>query len=177
MSVLFNRLVPLAMRVVAVCVLPALAGCAALEKPAFEEQVKAEWKEFEWTLPPYPVDADLIPFRPSAEATAAFFVDGRSLRVDPDEVVRYTLVIRSAGGAENVSFEGMRCETAERKLFAIGRSKGDWVPSRNDAWQRISDNALNRHHALLFKEFFCLPGSILPSREDILRNLRAASRY
>ena len=87
-------------------------------------------------------------------------------------MVRYTLVIRGSGGAENVSYEGIRCETAERKLYAIGRNGSEWVRSRNDAWQVIAENALNRQHAVLFKEYFCPPGEVRPGLDQIVRSLR-----
>lgn len=141
----------------------------------FEDEAKPEWKEAALELPPLPVEEDLIPFQVSSGASAAFFVDGRSLRLGRDGIVRYTLLVRAAGGAENLSYEGIRCETAERKLYAIGRGRSEWVLPRNAEWQRISDNSLNRQHAVLAKEFFCLPGSALPNREDILRLLRNAA--
>jgi hypothetical protein len=74
-----------------------------------------------------------------------------------------------------VSYEGIRCETAERKLYAIGRGNGEWVRSRNDAWQVIAENALNRQHAVLFKEHFCLVGEVRPGLDQIVRSLRRAA--
>ena len=158
-------------------VLVALAlGCAALPVAAqrtafFEESSAPEWKEAEFRLPAYPSDADLIPLDLRSPTRAQFFVDARSLSLAEDGVVRYSLVVRGAGGAENVSFEGIRCATAERKLYALGRG-GEWVPSRNDSWQLIADNALNRQHAVLAKEYFCPPGSVRPSQAEILDLLR-----
>ena len=69
----------------------------------------------------------------------------------------------------------MRCETAERKLYAIGRGKSEWVLPRAAEWQRISDNSLNRQYAVLAKEFFCPPGAVLPTRDEILGLLRSAA--
>ena len=137
----------------------------------FEESSAAEWKEAELRLPAYPSSADLIALDVRSPTRAQFFIDARSLSLAEDGVVRYTLVVRGAGGAENVSFEGIRCATAERKLYALGRS-GEWVPSRSDAWHWIADNALNRHHAVLAKEYFCPPGVVRPSLPEILDLLR-----
>lgn len=130
-----------------------------------------EWKEAEVRLPAYPSSADLIPLDVRSSTRAQFFIDVRSLSLAEDGVVRYTLLARGAGGAENVSFEGIRCATAERKLYALGRG-GEWVPSRNTAWQWIVDNALNRQHAVLAKEYFCPPGAARPSLAEILDLLR-----
>ena len=138
----------------------------------FESENKPDWKEGEVRFPPYPAPADLLAFDVSSSATASFFIDARSLSLADDGVVRYTLVVRGAGGAENVSYEGIRCETAERKLYAIGRSGGEWVRSGNDAWAQIADNAFNRQHAALFKDYSCRPGEARPVLDQILRSLR-----
>ncbi|WP_347248706.1 CNP1-like family protein [Zoogloea sp.] len=158
------------------CILAvSISACTGGRTALFEDEAKPEWKEAEVLPPSWPTDGNLIPLYVSSGTSAQFFVDGRSLTLGNDGVVRFTVVIRAGGGAENVSYEGIRCETAERKLYAIGRGRGEWVSPRNSAWQRISDNTLNRHHAVLFKEFFCLPGSALPTRDEILRSLRGAA--
>ncbi len=144
---------------------------AAQRTALFEESAAAEWKEVEVPFPAYPSSADLIPLDVRSSTRTQFFIDPRSLSLADDGVVRYVLVVRGAGGAESVSFEGIRCATAERKLYALGRG-GEWVPSRNDSWQWIVDNALNRQHAVLAKEYFCPPGSARPSLAEILDLLR-----
>jgi hypothetical protein len=56
-------------------------------------------------------------------------------------VVRYTVVVKSPAGAETVSFEGMRCESGERKLYAFGRADGqgggEWSRNRYARWDVI----------------------------------------
>ena len=144
---------------------------AAQRTALFEDDAAAEWKEAELRLPAYPASTDLIPLDVRSSTRVQFFIDPRSLSLAEDGVVRYALVARGAGGAENVSFEGIRCATAERKLYALGRG-GEWVLSRNDSWYWIADNALNRQHAVLAKEYFCPPGAVRPSLPEILDLLR-----
>lgn len=144
----------------------------AQQKALFEESARPDWKEAEIAFPAYPAASDLIPLDVGASATTKFFIDEKSLSLADDGVVRYTLVARGSGGAENVSFEGIRCETAERKLYAIGRGNGEWVRSRNDAWQQIAENSLNRQHAQLAKEFFCPPSASRPTLREIIQSLR-----
>ncbi len=81
------------------------------------------------------------------------------MSVGADEVIRYTIVITSPAGARNVAHEGMRCETAERRVYAFGRADGSWSTPRRSAWVRIVENNLNRHHAALFKDYFCTTGA------------------
>lgn len=171
MSAFSRRLCQGAFVIVSVALLAAQVAHAQ-RTALFESDDKHDWKEGEVRFPPYPAPADLLAFDVSSSATASFFIDAKSLSLADDGVVRYTLVVRGAGGAENVTYEGIRCETAERKLYAIGRSGGEWVRSGNDAWAQIADNAFNRQHAALFKDYFCRPGEARPVLDQILRSLR-----
>lgn len=175
MSAPNTSLHPIAAGISAVLFAVLLSACTGGRTALFEDEAKPEWKEAALELPPLPAEADLMPFSVSPGASSAFFVDGRSLRLGSDGIVRYTLLVRAAGGAENLSYEGVRCETAERKLYAMGRGRSEWVRPRNAEWQRIADNSLNRQHAVLAKEFFCPPGAALPTRDEILRLLRNAA--
>jgi hypothetical protein len=120
-----------------------------------EEKV---WSEGAHQLPPLPDPANLIRIDVSAHTSNSFAVDEQSVTYGEDEVIRYTLVITSPSGARNVSYEGMRCATAERRVYAFVGSGGGWAPTRNSAWVRIQENGLNRHHAALFREYFCSSG-------------------
>ncbi|MBW7902403.1 MAG: CNP1-like family protein [Rhodocyclaceae bacterium] len=122
---------------------------------AFEEK---EWAEAESQLPPAPVDGDLVPIDVGSRTENRFAVDVQSVTYGADDVIRYTLVITSSGGVRNVTYEGMRCETAERRVYAFGRRDGSWSKARKSEWVRIVDNNLNRHHAALFKDYFCTTG-------------------
>ncbi|MDR2165720.1 MAG: CNP1-like family protein [Zoogloeaceae bacterium] len=140
--------------------LPAQAGFldSLTEDDTFEE--KPEWKENEVELPPYPKDEDLARFYVSATARNRFFVDLAHLSVGSDGVVRYTLVIVSPAGVRNVTREGMRCQTAERRIYASGRLDGVWSKTRGERWFPVREATANRHHAALYSEFFC-PGGVL----------------
>ena len=98
--------------------------------------------------------------------------DDAVLSIGTDGVFRYTLVATSSQGARNVSYEGIRCESAQKKIYATGRPDGTWVRSRNAAWTPIEEVGINRQHAALMKEYFCVDG--YPSRRvsDVLARLR-----
>lgn len=130
------------------------------------------WREAEVTMPPAPAEATLRQFFVSAASLNDFFVDEASLSVGEDGVVRYVLLVRAAGGAENVTFEGIRCRTGERRIYAIGRPDGEWAAARRSQWEPIVDSAYNRPRAALAQEHFC-DGPMAPrSREAALRGLR-----
>ncbi|MDR2614114.1 MAG: CNP1-like family protein, partial [Candidatus Accumulibacter sp.] len=84
------------------------------------------WQEIEVALPAFPELENLIPFEVGAVRHMRFSIDEKSISVDSDEVIRYSLVAISASGARNISFEGMRCATGERRIYAFGRSDGTW---------------------------------------------------
>ena len=89
----------------------------------FEDDYEVKkWEEVAVQLPASPKESSLQPFYVSATTDNRFWVDLDSVSVGSDGVVRYTLVVRTGTGAKNVSYEGMRCETRERRLYAFGRS-------------------------------------------------------
>lgn len=148
---------------------PALAG--------FEEDYETkQWAEIEVQFPAPPSPQGLIPFYVSGLSDNGFFVDPASISVGSDGVVRYTLVVVSPSGVRNVSFEGMRCETAERRLYAFGRADGTWSKSRNNQWERVRDIGNNRQHAALFKDYFCPDGMIVRNADEAREHLRRGGR-
>ncbi|HEV2610577.1 MAG TPA: CNP1-like family protein [Noviherbaspirillum sp.] len=159
------------------------AACATLisltalghAQSRFEEEFddeKKPWQEIAVQLPAAPAAENLIPFYVSATATQSFAVDGNSVTVGGDGVVRYTMVTQSSAGASNISYEGIRCESFEKKLYAFGRSDGSWSRSRRDQWEPIMRNAANRQHAALATEYFCQEKTIAGNAQNIVDRLR-----
>ena len=142
-----------------------------LQRTADRGMDEKRWAEIGRALPAAPKAENLVPIYVGPMTENSFAVDRESVTVSPDGVVRYTLVVTSSAGARNVSFEGLRCETAERRLYAFGRSDGSWSKARNNQWAKIQDNTLNRHHAALYKEYFCTTGGLVLSTEEARRAL------
>ena len=120
----------------------------------FDEETKS-WKEIQAKIPPYPKAQNLILLDAGKGTSHTFYVDAASVSVGEDGVVRYTTVVKTAGGATNVTFEGMRCETREGKLYALGHKDGTWARARDAKWQRILLRELKPHRYVLYREFFC----------------------
>jgi hypothetical protein len=156
------------------------ASFPARAAPSAEDFVERPWQENEVALPPFPEDDALYGFYVSPTTTNRFFVDLQTLSIGSDGVLRYTLVVLSASGVRNVTFEGMRCKTREWRIYASGRSDGSWsckrgfaacavgerLPSREERWLPIRETGSNRQHAALFLEFFC-PGGVIGNAEEI----------
>jgi hypothetical protein len=126
----------------------------------------ADWAEEQVEPPASPKDADLVEFYVSGNTPNRFYVDGTSLSVGGDGVVRYVLVVRTPGGATNVTYEGIRCDTREVKLYASGRADGSWARSRTGAWRPIENKLANRHHAALNRDMFCPAGARIVSADE-----------
>ncbi|HRP76247.1 MAG TPA: CNP1-like family protein [Rhodocyclaceae bacterium] len=130
------------------------------------------WHEEEFLMPPPPSERALREFEVSRASSNRFLVDESSLTVGEDGVVRYVLVVRTPGGAQNVSFEGVRCATAEHRIYAFGRPDGEWVSSRREDWERIGGGSFNRPSAVLARDYFCDGRSPPRNRDVVARRLR-----
>jgi hypothetical protein len=137
------------------------------------DEEKKDWKEIEAALPPYPKPENLIPFEGSSASSHRYFIDAPSLSIGKDGVVRYTLVIRTAGGAMNVSFEGIRCDMRQHRTYAFGHPGDKWSRARDAEWHRIdSSREQVRHQAVLHTDFFCSGKKPLKNSAEILQLLK-----
>ena len=140
------------------------------EKPYdFEEK---PWIEGQTTIPEYPKPGNLIEFQVGPVEHNRFFIDGSTIDIGTDGVVRYVLVLKSSGGATNVSLEAIRCGTRELKIFAVGRSDGAWDKVQNPQWHLIENKQVNRHHSALSRDFLCPAGHAPRDAADARAALR-----
>lgn len=151
-----------------------LTGFLIPAQAGFEEDYeKQAWQEIQFQMPAAPKNESLIPFYVSAATDNRFFVDGSTVSVGSDGVVRFVLLVLTSGGARNVTFEGMRCETGERRIYASGRLDGSWSKSRRNEWEKIKEAVANRHYSALFYDYFCPGGIIARSDQEAVGALRA----
>ena len=137
--------------------------------PDFEERA---WEEQQAQLPAYPKQENLLKIDLGAAANFDFFVDIASIGIGTDGVVRYTLIARSASGAMNVSFEGIRCSTRERKLYGFGHPGGTWSKARNSDWVPITRVQTNVQHVALADDYFCPKRRIVRTAAEAVSALR-----
>lgn len=141
----------------------------------FDANTKA-WSEIQNLLPPYPKRETFISIPLGNLSSNRFFVDFASVSADKDGVVRYSVVVESPSGAQTVSYEGMRCETGERKIYAFGHSGNTWSRNRYARWEPIQSRILNDFRSELYSHYFCTVNgaSRLP---DIQHNLKSGGDY
>jgi hypothetical protein len=174
--------------IVAAVSLAATAGCGTSGEPPTSHmrgdsgpnRVKDDegpWKEAASTLPAYPRDKDLIQFEPTGRTTNRFYVDGSSLTVGKDKVIRFALVIRSPEGANTVTYSGVKCKPWEWKDYAFGRDgEQRWESNPDSQWRGIEDKAINNYQYTLSREYFCTYGVFssgpMGDAKMLVRNLK-----
>ena len=117
-------------------------------------------------LPAYPKEDDLVGFFVSSANDFDFFVDGKSIKIE-GRIIRYTLVARSPAGVGNVSYEAIRCESGEYRIYAIGHADRTWS-QRTTPWRVITPTGVQRWRHALLRDYFCPGGApILTVAEGI----------
>jgi hypothetical protein len=171
----------------AACALAWTAGCGSSRGDAPKVTYRGDsgpnkvpdegpWKESQIALPPYPRDQDLIRFELTGQTTNRFYIDGPSLTVDPDKVVRFALVIKSLDQASTATYAGVNCTTGEWKEYAYGRDGQRWEAIKEPEWRAIHDQRINNYQHTLATEFLCTGGAFRSgpagSAKLIVRNLK-----
>lgn len=150
--------------------LSCFAYTASHADPRQDEEVKKAFVESEVKLPGAPQEKDLLLFHSSA--SQEFYLDTQSFSIAADGSFRYTLVAKSRAGARSISYEGIRCETSEKRLFAFGRKDGEWSESRRKEWSSISNSDSNQQHGVLAWDFVCSYGRVTGGIEKITQRIR-----
>lgn len=149
-----------------------VANTALADPVKLNDFEETPWKEAATQIPEFPAQQNLIEFYVGPTEHNRFFVDGSTINIGTDGVVRYVLVLKTSGGASNVSLEGMRCDTLEFKLFALGRSDGSWSKVASPQWRPIENKLINQHHAVLSRDFLCPAGHAPRDAADARAALR-----
>ena len=130
------------------------------------------WAEIAASLPAYPKAENLVSFFVSSSSTNKFMIDPASIAPGKDGVVRYTVVIESPRGARTVNYEGLRCESMERKIYAFGQPDGKWIENKGAAWEVIKVRSQLSYHKPLFEGILCDVGTPVGNAEEAMRNLK-----
>ena len=148
-------------------------ACAAV--PSFGQllgDVDPDWKEVEAPPPPALRTQGLVPIEMPAGISLRFAVDPASVTVGPDGVVRYVVVASSSTGAVNALYEGLRCNTAEVKVYARHNPDSGWVPARDAQWQPVQNRPNSRHSLVIARTGACVGQGASGNASEIVRALR-----
>jgi len=149
-----------------------LLACAG--KQPFKDEFESDkpWVEQLTQLPAYPDVKNLMAFDAGAATNNQYLVDTTSIKIGEDGVIRFSLVIKSSAGAMNVSYEGIRCATSERKLYALGRDDKTWAQPRVSEWQILDFVRQFYAQRELAKNIFCPHQQIVSNPEEAIQALK-----
>lgn len=153
---------------------PSSAFLGTKKTSDYEFENEKPWVEVQAQLPAYPKPENLLQFDAGPASTNFHYVDTSSISVGEDGVVRYTLVIKSTGGGMNVSYEGIRCQSAEKRTYAYGRTNNTWMQARLSKWADLENIAQNYAQRALYRYFFCPLGvDIVKDADEAVQALKA----
>lgn len=133
-----------------------------------------DWKEAEAPPPPALHLDKLIPIEIPG-ATLRYGVDPASVSLGADGVVRYVVVARSSTGAVNAMYEGIRCNTAEVKVYARHNPDSGWSRNTSGEWGPLHETRPFRHSLAIARTGACMGHGANRSAEHIVRDLRSPS--
>ncbi|MCP3848865.1 MAG: hypothetical protein GY694_01315 [Gammaproteobacteria bacterium] len=135
------------------------------------------WKEGGSFLPPYPQDSDLLEVAgPPSYQNYQYLIDGKTLSIGDDGVVRYSLVIRSTNGSDNVMFDGLRCTNRQIKNYAYGSTDMDgnkkFIERQDASWKPFRSTGVMGYGPIFMSSYFCNFDGALLSRHEIIQNIK-----
>lgn len=148
----------------------ALAGVTMAASAQFLRDRDPDWKELDAPPPPALRTEGLIPLDVPTSALR-FGIDPASVSIAQDGIVHYVLVATSNSGAINASYEGIRCDTGQVRVFARNSGSG-WSRSTND-WQPLGSQGGTRYSLVAARSGVCRDAAPNRPVSQILQDLRA----
>ncbi len=135
-----------------------------------------EWQETTIRIPDGYDPSDLQSFTlRGRQDRFEYAIERGSLQAGPDGVMRFLLVIRSAQGSVNSSYEGLRCGHRQAKAYAYGSASG-LSPLADPEWQDIPKGS-SGYQAILYEDLLCNLSTGQPNPPDaVIRAMRSGSQ-
>lgn len=130
-----------------------------------------DWKEIDAPKPP-PLRVEKLIALEVPRATMQYGIDPASISVGSDGIVRYVVVASVPGGAVNAIYEGIRCGTAEVKVYARHNPDTGWKPVVGADWKPMHDGQF-RHSLNIARSGACTGHTANQSAAQVVRELTA----
>ena len=127
-------------------------------------------------LPPYPRRDGLVALDDALfEGGARVFLDPASLSQPRPAVVRYTMLLVSAGGVENLLYESVHCENDEWRTLAFGTAAGEFRLVARPRWRSLRAGGSTAYRRAIARAYVCiLQRRVTDRAEDLRRRLQRA---
>lgn len=149
-----------------------VAGAGAVLAQSSGWQEENQFEEEQVTLPQTVGVDRVIEFPIHAGSELRFGIDPKTVSVGADGVVRYVLVARSAAGAVNVLYQGLRCKTGEFRTYGQWHAASGWSSQAGAKWDAWAFTSAGLPAKTLARDALCegtLPNTPV---EKMLRELR-----
>jgi len=144
--------------------------------PIILSEPETEGSEAAVMLPSWPSEQDLIRVNLSlVDFPYTLLIDEKSLAVGKDRVIRYTAILRSAAGVDNIAYEGISCNSRQVRRYAYG-SRGQFRPVRKPEWRFVLRKGQDRYRHELIESYFC-PLPMGDMEHEILGKLKSNNPY
>jgi hypothetical protein len=155
----------------------AVAATTALTSAFAQREEPAPWQEAP-SNPPASWSAErAVEFRLDAQTSLRYAIDPQTLTVGEDGVVRYVFIARSSSGAINALYEGIRCQTAEVKVYARWDPDArEWRSNPTEPWRALEFRGVTRRAMQMARGGLCdgtMANRSTAAMLDALRNGRA----
>lgn len=158
----------------------ALAGAVLLFAGQATAQLRdadPDWRESEVPAPPDFDAARVIQLDMPRHMSVRLGVDPNTLRITSDGIVRYVMVAQSPSGTVNATYEGIRCQTAEVKVYARYTSSKVWNMTVKPEWKPLRDNQPSPHALAFARQGACDGRSTaMGTTQAIVDKLRTVER-
>ncbi len=123
-------------------------------------------------LPSWPSEQNLIRVKLSlVDFPYTLLIDEKSFSIGKDRIIRYTAILRSAGGVDNIAYEGISCKGDQVQRYAYG-SRGQFRRVRKPEWRYVIRKGQDRYRHELIENYFCpLPTGDL--KRELLDRLKS----
>ena len=144
--------------------------CCAATSHAQLNPPDPDWKEMQVAPPPPLRTEGLIPIDVPG-SSLRFGVDPASISIGDDRIVRYVVVATSSRGAVNASYEGIRCDAGQVRLYARHDPQRGWVPVVDGEWRSVHETKYSRHSLIIARDGVCVGAGPNQSTRQIVRDL------
>lgn len=134
----------------------------------------ADWKETDVPPPPRYDMAKLLTFEVARSSSLVYGVDPASFSISKsDGIVRYVVVASNSSGAKNAIYEGLRCATAEVRIYARAKLDGTWVAVENSEWKSMYNPSVPRHSLRFAQAGACDNATPVSTVRELVKKLTA----
>ncbi len=122
-------------------------------------------------------DSALLDVPIPAGSNLRFMVDPASVSRAESDLVRYTLVVRTASGFRNISYEGLNCRDDTWHVYATwSQSDARWSANPDSSWLGINAASDSDVHAVLDRDYWCSGPSAAGDAHRLVQRLRRGMR-